>query len=131
MQSTATMPRTWKQPLFAIGQRTQQGRIIGINYSTQKQSEGWYYSVLINETSGQIVQLPEAQVRLLKEQEKSAQILAEIDSHLTRLKALQKELNADLEIRTPFGTVSAPLSQTPRSSNGTSRLSQPKKKVSA
>ncbi|MBD6620028.1 hypothetical protein FNW02_30590 [Komarekiella sp. 'clone 1'] len=131
MQSTAIMPRTWKQPLFAIGQRTQQGRIIGINYSTQKQSEGWYYSVLVNETSGQVVQLPETQVRLLSKQEIEAKILAEIDLHLARLTILQQELDADLEIRTPFGTVTPPISQTPRSSNGTSRLSEPKKKVSA
>ncbi|MBD6620957.1 hypothetical protein FNW02_35830 [Komarekiella sp. 'clone 1'] len=86
---------------------------------------------MVNETSGQVVQLPEAQVRLLSKQEIEAKILAEIDSHLTRLAVLQKELNEDLEIRTPFGTVPPPLSQTPRSSNGTSRLSQPKKKVSA
>ncbi|WP_193200218.1 hypothetical protein [Nostoc sp. MG11] len=131
MQSTAIMPRSWKQPLFTIGQRTQQGRIIGINYSTQKQSEGWYYTILIDESSGQVVQLPETQVRLLSKQEIEAKILAEIDLHLARLTILQQELDADLEIRTPFGTVSAPLSQTPRSSNGTSRLSQPKKKVSA
>jgi hypothetical protein len=125
------MTRTWKQPLFTVGQRTQQGRIIGINYSTQKQGEGWYYTILINETSGQVVHLPETQIPLLSKQEIEAKILAEIDSHLTRLAVLQQELNADLEIRTPFGTVPPPLSQTPRSSNGTSRLSESKKKVSA
>ncbi|WP_341528478.1 hypothetical protein WKK05_03800 [Nostoc sp. UHCC 0302] len=41
---------------------------------------------------------------------------------------LQEELNTDLEIRTPFGTIPTPISQTPRSPNGTSRLSQPRKK---
>ncbi|MBE9039051.1 hypothetical protein [aff. Roholtiella sp. LEGE 12411] len=131
MQSTAIMPRTWKQPLFAIGQRTKQGKIIGINYSTQKQSEGWYYTILINENSGQLVQLAETQVHLLSKQDIEAKILAEIDLHLSRLAVLQKELDAHLEIRTPFGTVPPPLSQTPCLSNGTSRLSEPKKKVSA
>jgi hypothetical protein len=35
MQATITLTRSLSQPLFTIGQRTQQGKIIGINYSTQ------------------------------------------------------------------------------------------------
>ncbi|WP_341530071.1 hypothetical protein WKK05_12660 [Nostoc sp. UHCC 0302] len=128
MQATITLPRSLSQPLFTIGQRIQQGKIIGINYSVQKNREGWYYTVLINETSSQALSLPETQIRLLEEQEKEAQILAEIDSHLKRLAVLQEELNTNLEIRTPFGTIPAPISQTPRSPNGTSRLSEPRKK---
>ncbi|WP_341528479.1 hypothetical protein WKK05_03805 [Nostoc sp. UHCC 0302] len=70
MQATITLPRSLSQPLFTIGQRTQQGKIIGINYSVQKNREGWYYTVLINETSSQALSLPETQIRLLEEQEK-------------------------------------------------------------
>ena len=90
--------------------------------------QGWYYTVLANETSGQALSIPEMQIHLLEEQEKEAQILAEIDLHLQRLAVLQEELNTDLEIRTPFGTIPAPISLTPRSPNGTSRLSEPRKK---
>ena len=128
MQPTIKMIRAWKQPQFTIGQRIQQGKIVGINYSTQKNSQGWYYTVLINETSDQVLTLAETQIRLLTEQEKQARILAAIDAHLAQLAILQEELNTDLEIRTPFGTIPAPISLTPRSSNGTSRLSQPRKK---
>ncbi|WP_341532139.1 hypothetical protein WKK05_39940 (plasmid) [Nostoc sp. UHCC 0302] len=128
MQATITLTRSLSQPLFTIGQRTQQGKIIGINYSTQKNRQGWYYTVLVNETTGQALNLLETQIHLLAEQEKEAQILAEIDLHLQRLAVLQEELNTDLEIRTPFGTIPAPISLTPRSPNGTSRLSEPRKK---
>jgi ribosomal protein L33 len=36
MQATITLICSLSQPLFTIDQRTQQGKIIGINYSTQK-----------------------------------------------------------------------------------------------
>lgn len=117
---------SFTEPLYTIGDRVQQGRIIGIN----QVMGSWQYTVL-NEVSKRTAKITESEIRLLSQQEKEARILAEIDSHLSQLVLLQKELNTDLEIRTPFGEINPPRKPA-NSINGTSRLSEPrKKKVSA
>jgi len=127
MQTTTNKVSTsFTEPLYTIGDRVQQGRIIGIN----QVMGNWQYTVL-NEASKRTVKLAESEIKLLSEKEKEARILAEIDSHLKQLVLLQKELNTDLEIRTPFGEINPP-SKPSNSVNGTSRLSEPRrKKVSA
>jgi hypothetical protein len=121
MQATK-ISTSFTEPKYTIGDRVQQGRIIGIN----PVMESWQYTVL-NEVSKRIVKLAESEIKLLSEQEKKARILAEIDSHLKQLVLLQKELNTDLEIRTPFGEINPPRKSS-NSINGTSRLSEPRKK---
>lgn len=126
MQATSKISSSFTEPLYTIGQRVQQGRIIGINHVMRR----WQYTVL-NEHSKRTVKLAESEIKLWSQQEKEARILAEIDSHLRQLTLLQKELNTDLEIRTPFGEIQPPRKPS-NSINGTSRLSEPrKKKVSA
>ena len=127
MQATTNkVSNSFIKPQYTIGDRVQQGRIIGIN----QVMGNWQYTVL-NEVSKRTVKLAESEIKLLSEKEKEARILAEIDSHLTQLVLLQKELNTDLEIRTPFGEIHPPIKPS-NSINGTSRLSEPrKKKVSA
>ncbi|BAY41726.1 hypothetical protein NIES2111_61220 (plasmid) [Nostoc sp. NIES-2111] len=126
MQATTKISSSFIDPLYTIGDRVKQGRIIGINHVMR----GWQYTVL-NEDSKRIVKLAESEIKLLSQQEREARILAEIDSHMTQLVLLQKELNTDLEIRTPFGEIQPPRKAS-NSINGTSRLSKPrKKKVSA
>ncbi|MEA5506866.1 hypothetical protein VB735_27960 [Halotia wernerae UHCC 0503] len=127
MQSTVTVRRLWKQPKFCIGQRTSLGKIVGVNYN-----DGWEYTILINEVCGQLVQLSEAEIRLLSEQEIESQILAEVDLYLTQLVILQQELGADLRINTPFGRVHLPTPINQRRNDSASRLSEPiRSKVSA
>ncbi|BAT56582.1 hypothetical protein NOS3756_55940 (plasmid) [Nostoc sp. NIES-3756] len=126
MQATTKISSSFTDPLYTIGDRVKQGRIIGINHVMR----GWQYTVL-NEESKRTVKLAESEIKLLSQQEREARILAEIDSHMTQLVLLQKELNTDLEIRTPFGEIQPPRKAS-NSINGTSRLSKPrKKKVSA
>ncbi|MBD2255137.1 hypothetical protein [Nostoc parmelioides] len=96
MQATTKISSSFTEPLYTIGQRVQQGRIIGINYVMR----GWQYTVF-NEDSKRTVKLAESEIKLLSHQEREARILAEVDSHLRQLALLQKELNTDLEIRTP------------------------------
>jgi hypothetical protein len=126
MQATTKISSSFTEPLYTIGQRVQQGRIIGINHVMR----GWQYTVF-NEDSKRTVKLAESEIKLLSQQEREARILAEVDSHLRQLALLQKELNTDLEIRTPFGEIQ-PQRKPSNSINGTSRLSEPRrKKVSA
>ncbi|MEJ1937078.1 hypothetical protein WDZ92_43350, partial [Nostoc sp. NIES-2111] len=104
----------------------QQGRIMGINHVMRR----WQYTVF-NEDSKRTVKLAESEIKLLSQQEREARILAEIDSHMNQLVMLQKELNTDLEIRTPFGEIQPPIKPN-NSITGTSRLSESRrKKVSA
>ncbi|BAY41359.1 hypothetical protein NIES2111_57550 (plasmid) [Nostoc sp. NIES-2111] len=126
MQATTKTSSSFTDPLYTIGQRVQQGRIIGINHVMR----GWQYTIF-NEDSKRTVKLAESEIKLLSQQEREARILAEIDSHMTQLVLLQKELNTDLEIRTPFGEIQPPKKPS-NFINGTSRLSEPRrKKVSA
>ncbi|BCL40056.1 hypothetical protein [Nostoc sp. MS1] len=126
MQATTKISSSFTDPLYTIGDRVKQGRIIGINHVMRD----WQYTVL-NEESKRTVKLAESEIKLLSQQEREARILAEIDSHMIQLVLLQKELNTDLEIRTPFGEIQPPRKPS-NSINGTSRLSEPrKKKVSA
>jgi hypothetical protein len=126
MQATTKISSSFTDPLYTIGDRVKQGRIIGINHVMR----GWQYTVF-NEDSKRTVKLAESEIKLLSQQEKEARILAEIDSHMTQLILLQKELNTDLEIHTPFGEIQPPRKPS-NSINGTSRLSAPRrKKVSA
>lgn len=126
MQATTKISSSFTDPLYTIGDRVKQGRIIGINHVMRR----WQYTVL-NEESKRTVKLAESEIKLLSQQEREARILAEVDSHLRQLALLQKELNTDLEIRTPFGEIQPPRKPS-NSINGTSRLSAPrKKKVSA
>ncbi|AUB44552.1 hypothetical protein COO91_10788 (plasmid) [Nostoc flagelliforme CCNUN1] len=138
MQPTITLPRGYGIPKFYVGQRTQQGKIIGIevlphdSFLTENCGSGYRYLVMVSRYTKEVKYLESDQITQLSPSEVEAEILEEVDWHLTQLVLLQSELKADLKIQTPFGQVNPPISTTKRTNGSGSRLSKPKKeKVAA
>lgn len=138
MRPTITLSRGYGQPKFAIGQRTRLGKIIGIQQTISDDilnacrcGQLLEYTVLTNNREHSLIKVFESDIQSLTPEEIQAQILAEIDAHMMQLAILQEELGENLDIRTPFGIIPAPSSQTVSSSKGISRLSTPKKNLAA
>ncbi|QLE53225.1 hypothetical protein FD724_35440 (plasmid) [Nostoc sp. C057] len=138
MQPTITLPRGYGIPKFNVGQRTQQGKIIGIevlphdSLLAENCGHGYRYLVMVSRMREEIKYLESDQITPLSPAEVEAEILEEVDYYLTQLVLLQSELKADLNIQTPFGQVNPPISTTKRTSGSGSRLSKPnKQKVAA
>ena len=133
MQPTITLPRGYGIPTFYVGQRTQQGKIIGIevlphdSVLAENCGHGYRYVVMASRYTKEVKYLESDQITSLSPSEVEAEILEEVDYYLTQLVLLQSELKADLKIQTPFGQVNPPISTTKRTSGSGSRLSKPKK----
>jgi hypothetical protein len=138
MQPTITLPRGYGIPKFNVGQRTQQGKIIGIevlphdSVLAENCGHGYRYIVMTSRYTEEVKYLESDQITPLSPAEVEAEILEEVDYYLTQLVLLQSELKADLKIQTPFGQVNPPISTTKRTSGSGSRLSKlNKEKVAA
>ncbi|QKQ75155.1 hypothetical protein [Nostoc sp. TCL240-02] len=138
MQPTITLPRGYGIPKFNVGQRTQQGKIIGIevlphdSVLAENCGHGYRYIVMTSRYTEEVKYLESDQITPLSPAEVEAEILEEVDYYLTQLVLLQSELKADLKIQTPFSQVNPPVSTTKRTSGSASRLSKPKQeKVAA
>ncbi|WP_392529943.1 hypothetical protein [Nostoc sp. C117] len=138
MQPTITLPRGYGIPKFNVGQRTQQGKVIGIevlphdSVLAENCGHGYRYIVMTSRHTEEVKYLESDQITPLSPSEVEAEILEEVDYYLTQLVLLQSELKADLKIQTPFGQINPPISTTKRTSGSGSRLSKPKKeKVAA
>lgn len=100
MQPTITIPHGWKYPRFTLGQRTEQGIIIGIKYYLSdsllayEYDEGWRYVVMPDINSIEEVNQLENEIKLLTPQELRAEIQAEIEKCLRQLELLKHELKA-------------------------------------
>ncbi|MHC5862558.1 hypothetical protein [Nostoc sp.] len=132
MQPTITLTRGYGIPKFNVGQRTQQGKIIGIEVLPHDSlladncGHGYRYLVMVSRMREEIKYLESDQITPLSPSEVEAEILEEVDYYLTQLVLLQSELKADLNIQTPFGQINQPISTTKRTSGSGSRLSKPK-----
>ena len=133
MQPTITLPIGYGLPKFHVGQRTKQGKIIGIevlphdSLLAESCSHGYRYLVMVSRYTKEVKYLESDQITLLSPLEVEAEILEEVDYYLTQLVLLQSELKADLKIQTPFGQVNPPISTTKRTNGSGSRLSKAKK----
>nr|ADO19119.1 hypothetical protein Nfla_4903 [Nostoc flagelliforme str. Sunitezuoqi] len=131
MQPTITLPRGYGIPKFHVDQRTKQGKIIGIqvlphdSLLAENCGSGYRYLVMVSRYTKEVKYLESDQITPLSPSEVEAEILEEVDWHLTQLVLLQLELKADLKIQTPFGQVNPPISTTKRTSGSGSRLSKP------
>jgi hypothetical protein len=138
MQPTITLPDGYGRPQFNVGQRTQQGRIIGFEVLPRDSvlalncGSTYRYIVMVSRNTEDVKYLEEKDVVLLSASEVEAQILSEVDWYLTQLVLLQSELKADLKIQTPFGKINPPISIGKRTSESASRRSEPvREKISA
>jgi hypothetical protein len=92
------IPNSWTPPRYHFGQRVKQGEITGLEYhppGTRRAYElgqGWSYTVLADEYSGEAEIYKERQIELLipSESQKEVQIL--IDLYKSRLSALTEQL---------------------------------------
>ncbi|MBD2535632.1 hypothetical protein H6G97_42160 [Nostoc flagelliforme FACHB-838] len=138
MQPTITLPRGYGIPKFYVGQRTQQGKVIGIevlphdSVVAENCGSGYRYLVMVSRHTEEIKYLESDQITPLSPSEVETEILEEVDYYLTQLVLLQSELKADLKIQTPFGQVNPPILTTKCTDGRGSRLSKPsKQKVAA
>ncbi|MEH2231081.1 MAG: hypothetical protein V7K71_15915 [Nostoc sp.] len=98
MQPTITIPHGWKYPRFTLGQRTEQGIIIGIKYYPSESllaheyESGWRYLVMPDINSIDEGNHLENEIKLLTPQELRAEIQAEIEKCLRQLELLKYEL---------------------------------------
>ncbi|MBW4617188.1 MAG: hypothetical protein KME21_28935 [Desmonostoc vinosum HA7617-LM4] len=111
MQVTITIPRGWGYPKFTFGQRTKQGTVVGIEFIpadsliAKTSCAGWYYGLLPDKDSPDIIYLTEDEIQQLSPSESTEEILTEIDNHLNQLAILEAQLPDNLDIKTPFGDV--------------------------
>lgn len=111
MQVTITIPRGWGYPRFTFGERTKQGAVVGIEFIPadsligKEDGGGWYYGLLPDKNSKEIIYLSESEIQQLSPLETEKQILSEIDEHLNQLAILQAQLEGSIDIKTPFGEV--------------------------
>ncbi|MBN3906719.1 MAG: hypothetical protein HWQ35_09195 [Nostoc sp. NMS1] len=100
MQATITIPHGWKYPRFTLGQRTEQGIIIGIKYYPSESllaheyESGWRYLVMLDINSIDEGNHLENEIKLLTPQELRAEIQTEIEKCLRQLELLKYELKA-------------------------------------
>ncbi|MBW4617441.1 MAG: hypothetical protein KME21_30335 [Desmonostoc vinosum HA7617-LM4] len=98
MQPTISIPKHWEYPRFSLGQRTQQGIIIGFEYYPQdsflaeRYGNGWRYSVMTHRNSEDLLHYHSEQIQQLSLEELSSQIQAEIDEHQQQIDALKQQL---------------------------------------
>ncbi|MEA5569258.1 hypothetical protein [Anabaena sp. UHCC 0399] len=102
MQATISIPKGWEYPRFTIGQRTQQGLIIGIQYYAtdtllaHEYGAGWRYFILTDKNSEEVRSYFDDQIQLLSVAELQVQLQAEIEQHQQQIKVLQEQLAGGL-----------------------------------
>ncbi|QLE59628.1 hypothetical protein [Nostoc sp. TCL26-01] len=100
MQSTISILKGWEYPRFTLGQRTQQGLIIGIQYYpadtllAHEYGTGWRYTVMTDKNSEEVRSYFDDQLQTLSVEELQAQLQAELEEHQQQIKALQEQLAA-------------------------------------
>jgi hypothetical protein len=100
MEPTITIPQGWKYPRFTLGQRTQQGIIVGIKYYpsdsllAHEYESGWRYVVMPDINCEEEENRMEKEIELLTPQELRAEIQAEIEKCLRQIELLKYELKA-------------------------------------
>jgi hypothetical protein len=100
MEPTISIPKGWKYPHFSLGQRTDEGLIIGIKYYPQgslldhQYGEGWHYLVTPDNNSKNEQYRTENELRLLTPQELKTLLEAEIKKRLYQIELLTYELKA-------------------------------------
>lgn len=96
--NTIKLPAHWKPPKYHIGQRVEQGLIIGVEiYPTdshlgQQYGSNWRYTVLPNKAEEDVEHLMESEIKSLSPQEIKSEIEAEIQLRQSALAALKNEL---------------------------------------
>ncbi|MHC5755745.1 MAG: hypothetical protein ACYTXF_34925, partial [Nostoc sp.] len=100
MQLTISIPHGWKYPCFTLGQRAEQGIIIGMKYYLSdsllayEYDEGWRYLVMPDMNSIEEGNHLENEIKLLKPQELKTLLEAEIKKRLYQIEVLKYELKA-------------------------------------
>jgi hypothetical protein len=98
MQPTISIPPNWKYPRFTVGQRTEQGIIIGIKYYppdsllAHEYGEGWRYIVMPDRYFEDEENYPEDKLQPLTPQELKTQIQTEIEQLSHQIQLLTSEL---------------------------------------
>jgi len=100
MQPTIPIPHGWKYPRFTLGQRTEEGIIIGIKYYpsdsllAHEYESGWRYVVMADINSLDEENRLENEIQLLTPQELKTLLEAEIAKYLHQVELLTYELKA-------------------------------------
>jgi hypothetical protein len=100
MQPTISLPKTWEYPMFTLGQYTQNGIIIGIEYYApdtmlaEMFGQGWIYTVLPDKDSEQLLHILEQDIELMTPEQEQEYLQIEIKKRHRQLAILMQELKA-------------------------------------
>ncbi|BAY41504.1 hypothetical protein NIES2111_59000 (plasmid) [Nostoc sp. NIES-2111] len=100
MEPTISIPKDWDYPRFALGQRTEQGLIIGIQYYpantllAHEYGSSWRYTVLPDKNSEEVRSYFDDQIQQFSVAELQAQLQAELEKHQQQIMILQQQLAA-------------------------------------
>jgi hypothetical protein len=100
MEATISIPKGWKYPHFTLGQRTEQGLIIGFKYYhndsflAHEYGEGWHYIITLNSDSKNEETILENELQQLTPLELKTLLEAEIKKRLYQIELLTYELKA-------------------------------------
>ncbi|QLE59745.1 hypothetical protein FD725_30005 (plasmid) [Nostoc sp. TCL26-01] len=98
MQPTISISQGWDYPRFALGQRTKQGIIIGLQYYpadtllAHEYGTGWRYTVMTDKNSEEVRSYFDDQIQQLSVAELQTQLQAEVEEHQQQITALQQQL---------------------------------------
>ena len=100
-QKNTFIPSSWEQPLYKLGQRVEQGEIIGILYYPEgtilarEYGSGWRYDLLSSGIHENLQQLDESSIKPLSHLEIQAVITEEIEFHNARIASLTEQGQAN------------------------------------
>ena len=98
--NTINFPNNWTLPKYHFGQRVKQGEITGLEYNppgtrrAYELGEGWSYTVLADDYSGEVEIFKERQIELAT-LESQQEIQELIDQHQVRIAALTEQLEGE------------------------------------
>lgn len=99
--NTINIPNSWTLPKYHLGQRVKQGEITGLEYNppgtrrAYELGQGWSYTVLLDDYSGEVEICKERQIELLTPSDLRKETQELIDQHLVRIAALTEQLEGE------------------------------------
>ena len=100
-QKNTFIPNSWKQPLYKLGQRVEQGEIIGMLYYPEgtilayEYGSEWHYNLLVSGIEEELQLLGESSIKPLSPEQLQTLITEEIEFHNARIASLTEQRRAN------------------------------------
>ncbi|MBE9211060.1 hypothetical protein IQ244_32165 [Nostoc sp. LEGE 06077] len=100
MQFSTSIPQDWESPKFWLGQRTEQGLIVGVEYCppgtllAEEYGDGWRYIVLPNKNSEELHSYFDDELKPLSTSKLQKVLQEELEQYQQRITTIQQQLAA-------------------------------------